>query len=55
MRVDRSYLTALTAEMCTYWLMPDVADQIFDDAEFKYVVSAKIMASFWCVGMSALT
>jgi hypothetical protein len=28
--VDRSRLTALTAEMFTYWLMPDVTDQIFD-------------------------
>jgi len=55
MLVHISCLTALTAEMCTYWLMPDVTDQIFEAVELKYVVSAKVMASFWCVSLSAFT
>jgi hypothetical protein len=46
MLVDISCLTALTAEMCKYWLMPDVTDQIFDAVELIYVVSAKVMTSF---------
>jgi phosphatidate phosphatase APP1 len=54
MLMDRACLTASTAEMCAYWIMADVTDQIFDAVELKYVVIAKVMAPFWFVSMPAL-